>query len=664
MSYRTLGPLDPIFDEETQTGSIQVGGTPGSTPPPCTGIFTILGSVQDAIFLNQPDSMVQYGSDRLFVTSQGPAGDAIKRIVSVDVSDPTSPEIVDWFSGFNLQLSIGIAVDGDYAYVGTQSHLTVVNVSDPQLVPVAGVTPGVVNRGVIKDGDYVYVGSQASATFSVVDVSDPLIPVIVGSITSPTINNIWGLAKQGNYVFAGCSGSSRFVVIDVSNPASPTIAASITTGVNNATGVVVDGSYAYVLMNTGLRVVDISTPTSPVIVGSVDASPSGAGHHLVKDGNYVYSTFFTQTVFVFDVSTPTAPTQVGSLNPDATALTGIAKSGDYLYVTLQSIDRIRVIDVSTPSSPTSVGSIADSVYLDQVQGVYPVGSTLYASGDGVFTALDVSTPTTPAIDWTTYGYLLAYSGRIGIRDDHLVIPSQTTPGTLTMVDVTDPDNPTVTGFVRHADLISDSVVLVHGDYAYVGSASQDRITIVDVSNPAAPNVLGTITDALLNNVVFFDVAGDYLYAAAALSDALVVVDISVPSSPVIVGSVSDSTTLDLAFDAAVSGDHVYVACGGGRLTVVDVSTPTAPIVVGTVASATLNGAIDVTVDGTTCFVACQTSDAVVAVDVSDPTDPTIVNAITDATLLNAARRVMKDGDNLYVLAFNDDRVLVVEYVCP
>lgn len=96
----------------------------------------------------------------------------------------------------------------------------------------------------------------------------------------------------------------------------------------------------------------------------------------------------------------------------------------------------------------------------------------------------------------------------------------------TVVDVTDPTNPSVHGTLVSSNLYIPAEVAMHseGQYAYVAAGSAYSFTIVDYSDPQNPFVVSTIRDYYQMNFPY-GVAGAWSGCAAFLchSDNLTIV---------------------------------------------------------------------------------------------------------------------------------------------
>ena len=214
---------------------------------------------------------------------------------------------------------------------------------------------------------------------------------------------------------------------------------------------------------------------------------------------------------------------------------------------------------------------------------------------------------------------------------------------LTIIDASDPSNPTLAGSYDTPDYSFD--VVVFEGLAYVADWG-GGLQIVDPSNIAHPTLVGSYEN------FYFDALGvscfgDRAYIAA--NNGYDIIDISNPEEPsrltgygvadfswgvyvdfgivyVTIGGpgllVHGYSTCDLpgASESVMAvGNYAYVAAGTGGLQIVDVSDKANPTVVGSYA--TSGEAHDVHVYGNYAFVV--DGGGLYVVDVTDPTNPTL-----------------------------------------
>jgi len=132
----------------------------------------------------------------------------------------------------------------------------------------------------------------------------PPVPFNITLAGSDTTLGDDGVALQGDYAYLACESGLR--IVDVSDPGAPSEVASLPLA-EFAIDVDVVGDYAYVAGASGLAVVDVSDPTAPVQVGALDSGFPAT--HIAVEGSRVYLAE-PRGVSAIDVSTPAAPTFV------------------------------------------------------------------------------------------------------------------------------------------------------------------------------------------------------------------------------------------------------------------------------------------------------------------------------------------------------------------
>jgi len=192
----------------------------------------------------------------------------------VDISDPTSPEIV---GSVDPSADItGVAVASSYAYITDVSFsgFKVIDISTPTSPEIVGSvqTLGSTPIGVAVAGSYAYIADGFNG-FQVIDISDPTSPEIVGDVDTPGNGYPKDIAVFGSHAYFA-DGSAGLQTIDISDPASPAIIGSVDTP-GSASDVAVVGSYAYVADASpgGLQVILAPCDVTAVLESSLPAAP-------------------------------------------------------------------------------------------------------------------------------------------------------------------------------------------------------------------------------------------------------------------------------------------------------------------------------------------------------------------------------------------------------
>jgi len=451
--------------------------------------------------------------------------------------------------------------------------------------------------------------------------------------------------------------------------------------------VVVDGTTAYVALDTGVHVYDVTDPGSPVRVGHLYL-PSPA-LDLDLAGSILYVANGESGLQVVDVSIPAAPSLLGSLPTAGTR--GVAVQGDYAYLAEASgaadgIFGLRVVVVTDPASPAGLAfqPLPNGALAVAVQGATAyvgVGSEMSLPEFGLY-VINVATPNTPvAVGWMpTSKPVLDVEVSGGLAYLGTGFPFS---GALITADVSTPSAPfirsdyalddavqsvsvafdTVYAACRSLGLLSFDLsdptvpapadglptgretwgVMARGDTAFLAERSsmgQASFTVVDT--PAAPGRLAEI---------FFSPYAEAMDAAVSPGlayllrrDALHIMDSTDPStlSPLSVWAPpgADLTAVDAAFPLVAVAHGTWV-----RL--LDLTNPLVPVERGVV-TVSSGYVVDVVLDGDALFVA--NGRGFETFDITDPNEPGALGTYDTAS--GATFAIAVDGGRAYLAAGN------------
>jgi hypothetical protein len=191
----------------------------------------------------------------------------------IDVSNPAAPSIVAWidngalpapWTGGNLlDHADSLSISGHDAYVTSSfsDRLTVIDISSPlNPVIVASLLDNTLQApkgtlefpvDVVAAGGYAYVADQiVPGRLTVVDISNPANPQVVGSLASAALNGAYRVRVRESNVFVAAAAANSVSEIDVSNPAAPRLAGSVAdaTRLDHATGLDLDSTGHFVIM--------------------------------------------------------------------------------------------------------------------------------------------------------------------------------------------------------------------------------------------------------------------------------------------------------------------------------------------------------------------------------------------------------------------------------
>ena len=203
-------------------------------------------------------------------------------------------------------------------------------------------------------GDHAYVAGKWGA-FSVVDVSDPLAPEMVGSISSD-VDNAQTILPMGDVCLLG---TNDLLSIDVTNPADPSIIHRIgDSRIDRINGMVRRGHTVYAANKSHfIDVFDISSPSQPVLLDAYDTESSGvvSPHDVALWGDWLITvdqrkdaTLKVQTYRVWDDGPIPCERWVVGASIDEPSLNGanrVAVNGKYAYVACNYGDSVCAIEL-------------------------------------------------------------------------------------------------------------------------------------------------------------------------------------------------------------------------------------------------------------------------------------------------------------------------------
>ena len=247
------------------------------------------------------------------------------------------------------------------------------------------------------------------------------------------------------------------------------------------------------------------------------------------------------------------------------------------FIATQGTTGMLVLDISDPFNPYPVGLLEDTGQLHG--GLALSGDIVYLSSlnipGGTMSIVGISDPENPQLlgscqTQTLIRETFYYEGFCYLTCDY----------TVEIVDVSNPQFPVIVSTIDPPGDWSRSTV-VYNDLAYI--TSYTGMTIYDISDPSHPVQLGFFPAP---DVYYLDVSGDYAIIETYVEDSLLIIDVSDPSDPQQVGSFYLGEE-EVCEHIRANGDYVYVArVNYGQslieygVIIIDISDPTLPVNVG------------------------------------------------------------------------------------
>ena len=562
----------------------------------------------------------------------------------VDLSDATMPEEVGYVintdpcPGVEVWSADKVRISGENAYVlyydGTWAaanyRLYVYDLSDPKMPRQMGYTclPDLCT-GLFVEGDYAYI-TVCNFDFSgirVIDVSEPMHPVEIGSFQTPGMPQSIYVTDHIAYV----ADNNALLIYDVADPGTPAELGSyapdaVMTLIHH---VAVQGEYVYIVDSVfGIRILDASDFSRIEEVASIPHNLTDAYFSpMIVSGDLLYyiqnGDFSSNKLVILDVSTPTVPVEIGSHTLSGSLwFTGFDCDEKCACIAAVSSGLI-VVDVSHPGTIEEVGRYDphDTAFGLEVSGDY---AFISISGESEnLLVYDVSEPSSPK-----EVHSLSIEGRpfwISVWEDYLFVPGVEVDlvASMGVLDISDPTNPTEIACWQPFHGYSGVPLSVecYENYAYVALA-YGGVQIYDVSQIDQPVALDgwTLFDPITNQgfaVRNVKVSWPYLFVPEEVY-GLYVLDVSDPTS---ITEVARHPTPGSAWWIDLSPDcnYAYIADATGGLRIFDVSNPLVPVEVGF--HEDLERAIHVTVCGDSVYISDSGHIGLHIIDVSDPTAP-------------------------------------------
>jgi hypothetical protein len=264
------------------------------------------------------------------------------------------------------------------------------------------------------------------------------------------------------------------------------------------------------------------------------------------------------------------PAAIGSFSPPG-GIRAIATDGDLLYALGQAL---YVLDMADPTAPQVLGSVDLGPSSQDCLAV--VDGRAYCGSYANLTVIDVTDPNDPTV--LAYGFADHNIAALDVAGDLVFAIG----GFLTdynyfqVLDISDLDDIRVVAEIETMNIGEVGGVQAAGDRVYITNPYQG-LGVVEVAGPTTPQLQWTEVEGSLRAI---EVQGALAYAGTGGLGwtGLHVIDIVDPDTPVVVGSL---TLPSFVRDVTVVNDVAYCALNGG-LAVVALDDPAAPELIGVI----------------------------------------------------------------------------------
>lgn len=479
-----------------------------------------------------------------------------------DVSDPAAPELLGESPAFNL--GYDVLIDGDLAYVGNQTSLRSMNVSDPAdilLLHVFPVTNGV--WSLQKQGNTMYVAGW-SAGVLVIDVTNPTSFHLEHTID--TIDRAYVVEVVDGVAFVA-DGWAGVLAIDIRDPAHPVMLCQYA-----IPGCVqwldVQGSIAYATsLESGFHVLDVSDPTH---IAAIDAFhiPGSAERAMVRD-RLAYVADGGRGLHIVDISDPSVPILVGAYR-DLAGVNEVRGAGDVVFLA-DEYGGLVAVDVTDPSQPAYLAGVdveGNERCVDVENALVACGTNYYAGGNLEFYTTLPGAPLQHTSSHIAYGAAGTVALRQGIAYAAVVEDDW---HCIECVKASDPYHPQLLSRVpMEAQLAS---LCVDGGTVLCAVGSEG-LHIYDYSNLLAPQMIASLDTPGRASAIA--AAGGYAYIADGQA-GVQIVDLSDPHNPGWVGTLRPHDDCVVSARPEIHEGRLYVADENwNTITTYDLADPAAP----------------------------------------------------------------------------------------
>lgn len=441
-------------------------------------------------------------------------------VAVLDVEDAQAPRAVahlpleGWVSG--------LAAHDSLLFVASQQpdRLTIVDVSDPELpVQVSQIAAGSWNGrvAIAPEQDIAYMLSNWNG-YAPVDISQPDQPVELG----------WVQDQIGHLALAFADGfalmardSHGLTALELGDPMEPEILGSL--GLPSVRDVTMTGDLALVACGeSGLHVVDAGTPDGLLSLGMASLSATGFPFAMDVEAQDSLAVVATQVgASLVEYGDPQQPAEVASLGHVSRGLIALQRRDDLLFA-LESGGNLRVYQVDPAAGllPLQDYTVPPNLVDMDVAGPWIAllgenGTLLTGQVDeqgGINLMGNLALPETAAVQ------------RLELDSQRGLLHVSTLQQGVFVVDVLDPATPTQVGNI---DVCSTTCsVAMRENLMAVGC--DGTVSLVDLSNPGSPDVLSALP---LGGMVLSLAFDDGFLLAAVAEEGVHAIDITDPAQP-------------------------------------------------------------------------------------------------------------------------------------
>ncbi|NOX17718.1 MAG: T9SS type A sorting domain-containing protein [Chlorobi bacterium] len=428
------------------------------------------------------------------------------------------------------------------------------------------------------------------------------------------------VAVKDDIAFIG--NGSNLTLVDISVAENPVEISSYLFS-NIVTSIALSDHYAYVVGSSLLlHIIDFSDPNNLVEVGSGEIS-SYVNQKILFSNNFVYIQMMRLGLKIIDVSDPTSPVDAGTIL--APSILNFFVDGNYAYIPA-GLDGMYIYDVSDPANPT-LESVIENDYVPQCVTVN--NNYAYMGEGGNLRIFDVADKTNPVEISSVESYF-----KQAVLDDGFIYATEEY-GSLSIINVTDPHNPTVTASLPYGTIRGAISIAINGDNLLVADLYHG-LRILDVSNQTDPAEISLFrTGNSISDVVVKD---NFIYTSD-IYNGLYILQHQNKSDITCISKLVPESEINVYYCLELQGNYAYLGSEYGMY-IIDISDPSNPFIINEIATQRIS---KIEVDGEYAYLLFVDGTFSI-LDISDQLNPVEV-----ATLDDLVYRFSAQNDKIYIV---------------
>lgn len=289
---------------------------------------------------------------------------------------------------FNIQYgAASVIVRGDYAFVGGNNELLIINISNPETPILIGSYDTSLDPTDIKIIDNCIYITNVNGLL-IMNIINQNNITILGSCDTPGYAKKLFINNKHAFIADGAEGLQ---IINITNPQDPVLISNYKTP-TYASGVSVVDNYAFVtyhyddaskLGSYGIEVINIADLKNPILTANYE--PIDYPHDIYIVGNFAYVAEDTEGgLQIINISDPLNLTHTGSCDTFGCSK-GIFAVDNFAYIA-DGWGGLQIINISNPQSPTLAGSCDTPGYAYRI---YVVDNYAYICDNEGFQIIEV-----------------------------------------------------------------------------------------------------------------------------------------------------------------------------------------------------------------------------------------------------------------------------------